>query len=121
MARQVVEEEKCSCWKSRHAYSGTCIFKETEKHFIKRRRTKQLCTLGYSEFFLVYLYFLLQVIFLTTLISTDAKLLSSFNASKNETYYLIKDAQTYPEYYGGSVSENEAVEIIIEGKIKLHT
>ena len=113
----VFEEVKCSCWKTRRAYSATCQFNKTQKYFLKRRRTKKLCTLVYSHLFLLHFCCLLPAILLPPFASTDAKLLSSFSSSRKETYHLQKYNEINLEDHGSSISEHRVSGILKEGKI----
>ena len=77
------EERKLLNWKHKDKYSTENDSEKLQKHFLTKRRTKKLSTSGNSEFFILYIYILLQGIILGSLIpTTDAKLFPSHSSSK---------------------------------------
>ena len=106
MALEVVEEGKHFCFKTNCAYSVTCLCKKGQKYFVKRRRTKKLSVLLYSETLLICFYYLLQNIMFNDYITADAKLFPNLKSSKNVPHYLTGDILTSSRNYEGFENTN---------------
>ena len=119
MALEAAEEEKGSCFSTKCAYCVTCLCKKRQKYFLKRRRTKKLSALLYSETLLICFYYLLQSIIFNGYITTDAKLFSNLNSSKNLSRHLTADILTPSTNYEGLEDINgfKANAIFHKGKI----
>ena len=119
MAFEAAEEGKYSCFRTKCAYSVNCLCKNRQKYFLKRRRTKKLSALLYSETLLICFYYLLQSIIFNGYITTDAKLFSNLNSSKNLSRHLTEDILTSSNKYAGFEDINgfRANVIFHKGKI----
>ena len=119
MALEAAEEEKGSCLSTKCVYCATCLCKKRQKYFLKRRRTKKLSALLYSETLLICFYYLLQHIVFNGYITTDAKLYSNLNSSKNLSRHLTEDILTSFNNYEELEDINEFKRNVISHKGKI--
>ena len=119
MALEAAEDDKGSCFSTKCAYCVTCLCKKRQKYFLKRRRTKKLSALLYSETLLICFYYLLQSIVSNGYVTTDAQLYSNLKNGKNLSRHLTEDILTSFNNYEELEDINEFKRNVIFHKGKI--